>query len=451
MDEIQTLYPEAYRICQQFAIDQNRMEEIIHRMTREMTMGLAKDTHPRATMKCFVTYVQDLPTGRERGNYLALDLGGTNFRVLLVNLESESTVHIDGQTYGISKSVMEGPGIKLFDFIAQCLSDFCKDHKLESANLPLGFTFSFPCKQVGIDNGTLVAWTKGFKSEGVVNKNVVELLRDAIARRGDLKVKVVAILNDTTGTLMSCAFHKPNCKIGMIVGTGSNACYVEKTSNVEMLPGYQTSQKPYMIINCEWGAFGDNGVLDFIRTRYDIEVDNFSINPKKQVYEKCISGMYMGELVRNIIVELMDKDVLFKGVKSKGLHERGKFETRFITEIESDEPGRFRNAAMVMDSLGIRTSNEKDLMCLRYICETVSTRSAKLAACGLVCLIRKMNVKDLSVGIDGSVYRFHPHYHRLLMENMNLLLNGTVRYELVLSEDGSGRGAALIAAVCARD
>lgn len=420
-------------------------------MTREMTMGLAKDTHPRATMKCFVTYVQDLPTGRERGNYLALDLGGTNFRVLLVNLESESTVHIDGQTYGISKSVMEGPGIKLFDFIAQCLSDFCKDHKLESANLPLGFTFSFPCKQVGIDNGTLVAWTKGFKSEGVVNKNVVELLRDAIARRGDLKVKVVAILNDTTGTLMSCAFHKPNCKIGMIVGTGSNACYVEKTSNVEMLPGYQTSQKPYMIINCEWGAFGDNGVLDFIRTRYDIEVDNFSINPKKQVYEKCISGMYMGELVRNIIVELMDKDVLFKGVKSKGLHERGKFETRFITEIESDEPGRFRNAAMVMDSLGIRTSNEKDLMCLRYICETVSTRSAKLAACGLVCLIRKMNVKDLSVGIDGSVYRFHPHYHRLLMENMNLLLNGTVRYELVLSEDGSGRGAALIAAVCARD
>ncbi|EDW15714.1 hexokinase type 2 [Drosophila mojavensis] len=451
MDEVRTLYPDAYKICQQFEIDQHKMEEIILRMTREISMGLAKDTHSRATIKCFVTYVQDLPTGRERGRYLALDLGGTNFRVLLVTLESESTVNIDGKTYGISKELMEGSGVKLFDFIAQCLSDFCKDHKLENANLSLGFTFSFPCKQLGIDNGTLVAWTKGFKADGVVNKNVVELLREAITRRGDLKVQVVAILNDTTGTLMSCAFTRQNCKIGMIVGTGSNACYVEKTSNVEMFPGYQNSPKPHMIINCEWGAFGDNGVLDFVRTRYDVEVDSHSMNPKKQIYEKCISGMYMGELVRYILVELMDRDVIFKGVKSQTLQQRGKFDTRFITEIESDEPGKFRNAAMVMDNLGIRTSNEKDLMCLRYICETISTRSAKLAACGLVCLIRKMNVKDLAVGIDGSVYRFHPHYHRLLMQNMNLLLNGTVRFELVLSEDGSGRGAALIAAVCAKD
>ncbi|XP_064551485.1 hexokinase type 2 [Drosophila montana] len=450
MSDPKKQYPEAYAICEKFIISKQNMQEIVTRLTKEINMGLTRDTHPRATVKCFVTYVQELPTGKERGNYLALDLGGTNFRVLLVNLINDKEIDITGKTYAISRELQEGSGSKLFDFIASCLAEFCKEHKLERLNTPLGFTFSFPCKQVGIDSGTLVAWTKGFKAEGVINKNVVELLRDAVKRRGDLKVNVVAILNDTTGTLMSCAFNHRNCKIGMIVGTGSNACYVEKTVNCETFDEYRNSTKPNMIINCEWGAFGDNGVLDFIRTSYDHQVDKNSINPKKQIFEKCISGMYMGELVRLVIVELMDKQLIFKGQSSQKILVKGNFDTSFITEIESDQPGSHRNAAMVMDRLGIRTNNEKDLDCLRLICETISTRSAKLAACGLVCLINKMNVKDLTIGIDGSVYRYHPNYHTLLTESMNMLLAGSVKFELALSEDGSGRGAALIAAVCAK-
>ena len=38
-----------------------------------------------------------------------------------------------------------------------------------------------------------------------------------------------------------------------------------------------------VIINTEWGAFGDNGCLDFLRTEYDRELDTFSINPGKQM------------------------------------------------------------------------------------------------------------------------------------------------------------------------
>ena len=40
---------------------------------------------------------------------------------------------------------------------------------------------------------------------------------------------------------------------------------------------------PQVIINTEWGAFGDNGCLDFLRTEYDRELDTFSINPGKQM------------------------------------------------------------------------------------------------------------------------------------------------------------------------
>ena len=38
-----------------------------------------------------------------------------------------------------------------------------------------------------------------------------------------------------------------------------------------------------VIINTEWGAFGDNGCIDFIRTKVDKDIDNSTINPGKQV------------------------------------------------------------------------------------------------------------------------------------------------------------------------
>ena len=65
--------------------------------------------------------------------------------------------------------------------------------------MPLGFTFSFPCEQQGLAKASLVKWTKGFSCEGVEGQDVVQLVQEAIERRGDVKIEVCAILNDTTG------------------------------------------------------------------------------------------------------------------------------------------------------------------------------------------------------------------------------------------------------------
>lgn len=67
-----------------------------------------------------------------------------------------------------------------------------------------------------------------------------------------------------------------------LIGTGSNACYVEKTENCELADS-TASAKGEMLINTEWGAFGDDGVTDFIRTDYDREIDEFSVNRGKQL------------------------------------------------------------------------------------------------------------------------------------------------------------------------
>lgn len=83
----------------------------------------------------------------------------------------------------------------MFDHIAECLANFMKEHKVQRELLPLGFTFSFPLKQVGLTKGLLECWTKGFNCSGVVGEDVVQLLQDAIARRG--VSKLLDLLNQT--------------------------------------------------------------------------------------------------------------------------------------------------------------------------------------------------------------------------------------------------------------
>jgi hypothetical protein len=38
-----------------------------------------------------------------------------------------------------------------------------------------------------------------------------------------------------------------------------------------------------VVINTEWGAFGNTGSLDIVRTSYDHQLDSQSLNPGKQV------------------------------------------------------------------------------------------------------------------------------------------------------------------------
>lgn len=59
------------------------------------------------------------------------------------------------------------------------------------------------------------------QASGVVGENVVNLLRDACQRRGDVNnIDVVAVLNDTTGTMLACSFLEKHCYMGVIIGTG---------------------------------------------------------------------------------------------------------------------------------------------------------------------------------------------------------------------------------------
>lgn len=484
-------------------ISHQQLEMICKLLEDEFNRGLHRETNKDANVKMYPTHLIDQPdeyhslghfAEPEEGKFLALDLGGTNFRVILVELDG-SQFHMDNEAYSLSQELMHGPGEQLFDYIAECLYKFVTKRNLNSHRLPLGFTFSFPIQQDGLAHARLVSWTKGFKCSGVEGKDVVALLKEAIDRKPKLDIEVMAVVNDTTGTLISCAFKNRECRIGLIVGTGTNACYMEDLDNVHcMHPPAPTDQeakdeegKPKQIytdiwkakkqqstvINTEWGAFGDNGTLDFVRTKWDQEIDAVSLNRGKQKFEKMISGLYIGEICRLIMVDMtLEEKVLFKSLEDQDnacladqvkfqqrekiltegkLTKKFAFETRFVSQVESDPIDMFANTRKALiEAFGIDWASDQDCAIVKLICSRVSTRAAHLVSAAVACLLNKMGRPYTVVGVDGSMFRYHPHFHSIMAKKTKELTHPEFNFQLMFSEDGSGRGAAIVASVACK-
>ncbi|KTG04801.1 hypothetical protein cypCar_00001698 [Cyprinus carpio] len=435
----------------EFRLTEEQLLEVKKRMRTEIQNGLSKNTQSTATVKMLPTYVRSTPDGTENGDFLALDLGGTNFRVLLVKIRSgkRRTVEMHNKIYAIPIEVMQGTGDELFDHIVYCISDFLDYMGMKNTRLPLGFTFSFPCRQTSLDAGILVNWTKGFKATDCEGEDVVSLLRDAIKRREEFDLDVVAVVNDTVGTMMTCAYEEPTCEVGLIAGTGSNACYMEEMRNIETVDGVEGR----MCVNMEWGAFGDNGCLDDIRTQYDNAVDDLSLNAGKQKYEKMCSGMYLGEIVRNILIDLTKRGFLFRGQISETLKTRGIFETKYLSQIESDRLALLQ-VRSILQHLGLDSTCD-DSIIVKEVCGAVSHRAAQICGAGMAAVVDKIRENrgldhlDITVGVDGTLYKLHPHFSPIMHQTVKELApNCNVNF--LLSEDGSGKGAALITAVGCR-
>uniref|UniRef100_A0A8C4W0H0 Hexokinase-2 n=1 Tax=Gopherus evgoodei TaxID=1825980 RepID=A0A8C4W0H0_9SAUR len=451
----------AYRLAAQHKARQKTLEalklsheqllEVKNRMRIEMERGLSKASHPDATVKMLPTYVCATPDGTEKGDFLALDLGGTNFRVLLVRMRNgiRRGVEMHNKIYSIPQEIMQGTGEELFDHIVHCISDFLEYMGMKGVSLPLGFTFSFPCQQNNLDEGILLKWTKGFKATGCEGEDVVNLLKEAIHRREEFDLDVVAVVNDTVGTMMTCGYEDPYCEVGLIVGTGSNACYMEEMRNVELVEG----EEGRMCINMEWGAFGDNGCLDDFQTEFDVAVDELSLNAGKQRFEKMISGMYLGEIVRNILIDFTKRGLLFRGRISERLKTRGIFETKFLSQIESDCLALLQ-VRSILQHLGLESTCD-DSIIVKEVCTVVARRAAQLCGAGMAAVVdkirenRKLDFLKVTVGVDGTLYKLHPHFSSIMHETVKQL---TPKCEVTFlqSEDGSGKGAALITAVACR-
>jgi len=453
------LLQEIKRLEEMFIIDTSKLKAITDHFIAELAKGLSVEG---GSIPMNPTWVMGYPTGHEQGTFLALDMGGTNLRVCEINLpEARGEFDIIQSKYRMPEELKTGTADELWGYIADCLQQFIEYHhegeKLDK--LPLGFTFSYPASQEYIDHGILQRWTKGFDIDGVEGKDVVPPFEAALQDRG-VPIKLTALINDTTGTLIASNYTDQEMRIGCIFGTGCNAAYMENARDVPKLADWKLDPDQEIAINCEWGAFdNENKILP--RTKYDIIIDKDSPRPGQQAFEKMIAGLYLGELFRLVLVDLHEQPhvQIFQGQDIGALKKPYSLDASFLSDIENDP---YENLQETHDNflskLKIETT-KPELELIRRLTELIGTRSARLSACGVAAICKKKNLKTCHVGADGSVFNKYPHFKARGAQALKEILDWTASrdgrplgkgadpVEILPAEDGSGVGAALIAAL----
>jgi hexokinase len=455
---------------------------------------------------------------------MAVDLGGTNFRVCSIQLHGNTTFSLTQTKVAIPHELMVAKTSKeLFSFLAKQIELFLQVHHedhytstlkrqqtgggtiTEEEVFNLGFTFSFPVHQVSINKGMLMRWTKGFDIQETVGQDVCALLQAEIDAL-HLPVRVAALVNDTVGTLMARSYTSPGktgTLLGAIFGTGTNGAYVEKLDKVTKLTkdkdaGEYDKSTGEMIVNTEWGSF-DNSLRTLPNTPYDIELDEKSVNPGIQMFEKRISGMFLGELLRLALIKLIknpevplfaDDNSSTNDVHSTTqIHDTSPIwtqwgiDTSLLSTCAGDHSPGLRMLRQTLDrDYQISAVSAEDAEAVREIAGAVGRRAARLAAVAIAAIVintgrlskttgtattetksgihpsrGEVEVADenmIDVGVDGSLVEFYPnfeeHIRQALREVPDIGEQGEKRIRIGIAKDGSGVGAALIALVAGR-
>ncbi|KAJ9537543.1 hypothetical protein OSB04_030276 [Centaurea solstitialis] len=458
-----------------------RLKQIADAMAVEMHAGLASEGGSK--LKMLISYVDNLPTGDEEGVYYALDLGGTNFRVLRVQLAGKSGINSqEFAEVSIPSELMVGTSQALFDYIAAALAKFVADegdkfHLPSGRQRELGFTFSFPVMQLSVASGALMRWTKGFSIDDMVGQDVVAELTQAMKRQG-VDMRVSALVNDTVGTLAGGRYGNKDVAIAVILGTGSNAAYVERAQAIPKWHGpplnperwrisvlrtaipppvyhcniaYDRSPKMSSVINMEWGNFRSSHLP---LTEYDNTLDAESLNPTEQIFEKMISGMYLGELLRRVLYRLADEAALFGDTIPPKLRTPYILRTPEMSAMHHDTSVDLRVVgSKLKDILEISNTSLKTRKVVVKVCNIIATRGARLAAAGVLGILKKLGrdteeTPETVIAMDGGLYEHYTEYSKCMEKTLHELVGDELskRIKLIHSNDGSGIGAALLAA-----
>ncbi|KAF8631138.1 hypothetical protein AX15_002484 [Amanita polypyramis BW_CC] len=485
-------------IDRQFRPSIDTLVQLAKEFLAEFRLGLENYGQPMAMIPTFVTGV---PDGTEKGTFLALDLGGTNLRVCEVVLHGDKTFTLRQQKFRVSEALKTGESVPLFDYLAGSVDAFLKKNasidydsaaRSQGNQDPflLGLTFSFPVEQTALDSGKILTWTKGFSAKNAIGNDVVKLLQDAFDRN-HMPVKCVALVNDTVGALLSRSYTAGGSLLGAIFGTGTNGAYVEHISKIKKLSGTQRSEhNGYMIVNTEWGAF-NNSRSHLPSTPFDKAVDRLSINPTLQAFEKFVSGMYLGEIVRNMFVALIDatpKPLLFDGKTTSHINKHYGVDTSLLSSVEEAwhgdgeigsvpqfsgfdpntlEPAvrqRLENVRrVVVEHFRFRDEDVslRDAAIVRWACALVAQRAALFSGVAVAAVllqagravlrgehgVPKIDEGRYIIGVDGSLIQHYPNFEKILRGSLRMLVGEDVerKVDIGLAKDGSGVGAALCA------
>jgi hexokinase len=353
------------------------------------------------------------------------------------------------------------------------LAEGPEDYGYAEEALPIGLAWSFPIEQTSASGGKIQAMGKGFCcAQATVGHDLGELIVGACSRR-EMNLKMQAIINDSSATLLSRAYTDPSTSMSLILGTGTNmAAHLPVSAIGQTKFGtrdpswYARAQK--VITNTELSMFG-KGILP--ETRWDEFLNRTHLLPDFQPLEYMTTGRYLGEILRLIIVEAVETADLFNGHLPDSLREPYSLDTAILAMLEEDSsPGLSKSEAYLEKTLLLpRAPSYADLAFLRTATESISRRAAAYLATAIHALwfLEKENsgvnpastsgdVKT-TISCNGSVIVKYPGFRtrcegyirEMIMSDSSAAEE--LRIEAVVlepAEEAAILGAAVAVAVC---
>jgi hexokinase len=205
-----------------------------------------------------------------------------------------------------------------------------------------------------------------------------------------------------------------------------------------------------MIVNTEWGSF-DNQLSVLPNTPYDKALDAESNNPGVQMFEKRISGMFLGEILRRAIMSLVedpnvplfsDEDSSKNDMRStthfsptSPLRNQWGLDTSFLSIASGDHSAGFKVTRQTLDhDYGVSAASAEDAEAVRLIASAIGKRAARLSAIAIAAIVigtdKLQHPKDIAttddstvnedeivdVGVDGSLVEFYPNFEEYIRE-----------------------------------
>ena len=368
-----------------FKLDNEQLKGIAHAFREKVEEGLNKNN---AEIQCIPTFI--LPKATDvKGKALVLDLGGTNYRVAIVDFSTEKPIIYPNNGWKKDMSIMKSPGYTREELFKE-LADLIVEIKREE-EMPIGYCFSYPTESIPGGDARLLRWTKGVDIREMVGQFVGKPLLDYLNEKNKIRFTGVKVLNDTIASLFAGLTDKSyDAYIGLIVGTGTNmATFIPSDKITKLDP--ECHVQGLIPVNLASGNF----YPPFL-TAVDDTVDATSDSLGKQRFEKAVSGMYLGDIL-------------------KAAFPLEEFEEKFDA----------RKLTAIMNYPDIH----KDIYV--QVAHWIYNRSAQLVAAslaGLIALLKSYNrdIHRVCLIAEGSLFwsesRKDKNYNILVMEKLQELL-----------------------------
>jgi len=389
-----------------FMLTHDQLIDIAKALEDRVEDGLKTDGQE---VRCLLTYVP--ATDEIKSNRaIVLDLGGTNVRSAVLRIENEKAIIEKGPEEAILP-IQRGVPLEKKKFL-DVQANLIQNLNPESG-LPLGYCFSYPTRSTYEGDAELLNWTKEVVIPDTVGHNVGKMLLDHM-KTDVISCKHAVVINDTIASLFSgLTLNRVDANIGLIVGTGTNMAMFIDSKRAQKLSS-DLNWSGEIPVNLESGNFNPPHL-----NHYDEIVDAQSENPGSQIFEKAVSGAYLGRIL---------KAVFPKSAYDSDFGSRGVVEIAYNSDNSSIEARVARN---------------------------ILSRSAQLVAASLAGLLHLIattkSVETARIMAEGSLFWKAPGYSDEVKKTLNSLIEKmdipNIKVEIRSIENANLIGSAIAALV----